>query len=238
MKKPAQEHKRPVGFIVLFAVVALLVVLLMLPLIWWLSQPGTQAAIQAWVASLGWAGVLVALLLQMLQVIISVIPGEPFELLAGVLYGGLGGLAICVVGCFLATLIAFHLARRFGKGLLHKLFSEERLKKYRFLQNPKRLETVVFILFLIPGIPKDILTYLAGGISPMKPLTFTVLATFARIPAIAASTFIGSNLLAGNWVAVILLFAATALFGLVGIHYRERIITWAQHRGECKGLPK
>ncbi len=235
--QPAQpqppKRKRPVGFILLFAGIALLILLLMLPLIWWLSQPNTQAEIQAWVANLGWLGVLVTLLLQMLQVVVSVIPGEPFELLAGVLYGGFGGLLICVTGCFFATLIAFHLSRRFGKPLLKKLFGEKQLQEYRFLQTPKRQETAVFILFLIPGIPKDILTYIAGT-GPMKPLTFTIIATFARIPAIAASTFIGSNILSGNWVAVLLLFAAIAVLGLLGIHFRDRIIAFTQRLGQRK----
>lgn len=235
MKKQAHQKKKPIVYIILLATIALPALLLMLPLIRWLSRPDTQQQIQEWVRNLGWWGVLVTLLLQMAQVLVSVIPGEPFELMAGVLYGGFGGLTLCVAGCFLATLIAFHLARRFGKPLLHRMFGEETLEKYSFLKNPQRLETVVFLLFLIPGIPKDVLTYIAGGISSMKPLTFTLLATFARIPAIAATTFIGSDLLSGNWVAVVVLFVAVAVFGLVGIHFRNRIIGYAKRRGNEDG---
>lgn len=231
-KQQSSPRKKPISVILLFAGVVLLALLLMLPLIGWLSKPDTQQKLQTWVQNLGWWGVLVTLLLQMAQVLVSVIPGEPFELMAGVLYGGFGGLVICVAGCLAATLIAFHIARRFGKPLLTRLFGEKTLQQYSFLQNPKRLETVVFLLFLIPGIPKDVLTYIAGGISPMKPLTFTLLATFARIPALAATTFIGSNLLSGNWVAIVVLFLVVAVFGLLGIHFRDRVIRYARGRGK------
>ncbi len=234
MKQSLKKHKHLALLIVPVVIIVLLALILLLWLAHWVSQPETQAEIQSWVSSLGWLGVLVMLLLQMLQVIITIIPGEVFEFMAGVLYGGLGGLIICVIGCFLATLIVFNVSRRFGKTVLRSFLEKRNLSQYKFLQDTRKQETVIFVLFLIPGIPKDILSYISGATSPMKPLSFSLLATTARIPAIAGATFIGSNLIEGNWVIVVILFVIIAAGGLLGIHFKERILAFAQKLGKKK----
>lgn len=97
------------------------------------------------------------------------------------------------------------------------------------MKDAKKLETIVFILFLIPGTPKDMLTYVVGT-SSMKVSQFLVISTFARIPSVISSTFIGSTIRWGEWETAALIFAVTAVLGVVGIKYQEGMI------GFCKRL--
>lgn len=96
--------------------------------------------------------------------------------------------------CFLWRFYAFQKVwcAPYGKAI-----QKSKLDEFAFLKDAKKLETIVFILFLIPGTPKDMLTYVVGT-SPMKITQFLVLATFARIPSVISSTFIGSTIRQGN----------------------------------------
>lgn len=232
------------GLIAVGAVLAVLMAVAALrlwPAIKRLAEPEARAAFGAWVRGLGGWGVLVMFGLQVLQIVISFLPGEPVEILSGLLYGGFGGLLICLAGCAAASSAVFLLARRFGAALLSKAPGRDRLAAFSFLQNARRLETIVFLLFLIPGAPKDILTYAVGILSPMKLSAFLLLSLPARIPSVATSTFIGANMAQGNWVASAVIFAVTAVIGLLGIRFKDKITQALKeigHRdGRTKGKP-
>lgn len=212
-----------VVIIVLFLLLMAGAALFLWPYIKQLAEPETQAAFEAWVQGLGFWGVLVMFGLQVLQIFITFIPGEPIEIISGLLYGGFGGLVICLSGCALASSAVFLLMRRFGCPLVRRTIGEDKLKDFAYLHNSKRLETVVFLLFLIPGAPKDILTYIIGIVSPMKLSTFLMLAVPARIPSVITSTFLGSNLAGGNWAAVVSIFLVTAVVGLLCIRNKDKI---------------
>ncbi len=143
------------------------------------------------------------------------------------MYGGFGGLLICLVGCVVASSGIFLLSKRFGATLVAKLFGKNKFDEFAFIKDSRKLETIVFILFLIPGTPKDMLTYIVGT-SPMKISQVLMISTFARIPSIISSTFIGSSMRQGEWEIAILIFAFTAVSGILGIVYKERMV------GFCK----
>mgnify|MGYP002589264205 CR=1 FL=1 len=107
-------------------------------------------------------GLLVVLGIQILQVVIAFIPGEPVEIFSGALYGTVGGLLICLSGCMIASTIIFALSKRYGKPLFYSLFSKEKVQGWKWLQDSRKCSMVTFILFLIPGTPKDMLTYIVG----------------------------------------------------------------------------
>lgn len=208
---------------IIFVILAAAITLILWPYIKKLSEPGTRAAFENWIRGLGLWGVLIMFGLQVLQIVISFIPGEPIEIISGLLYGGFGGMMICLAGCAVASSTVFVLTRKFGNALAKRMPGEDAREQFAFLNNAKRLETIVFLLFLIPGAPKDILTYAIGALSPMKLATFLVLSLPARIPSVVTSTFIGSNMASGNWAAAMIIFAITAIIGLVCIRYKDRI---------------
>lgn len=188
-----------------------------------LSTPAGQADFEAWIDSLGFGGWLVMLGLQILQVVVAIIPGEPIEIIMGVLYGTWGGFFTCELGVLLGSVLVFWAVRLAGAPLVKAVFGEEKLNHYAFLQNTKKLETVTFILFFIPGTPKDVLTYVAG-LTSISPLRFLGIAMFARVPSILSSTWGGSSLAQGKWLSTVLIFAAVGLISLAGIWAHKKFM--------------
>ena len=222
-----------VGVVALVVILALLITWACMPVVNMLSDPATQQAFEEWVNSLGILGVAIMLLIQVVQIVIAFIPGEVVQVMAGVMYGTWGGLALCLVGCVFASAIIFTLIRKFGRDFVVRLFGEEQLARYEFLQDSSKLETLVFILFLIPGLPKDLLTYIVP-LTPINLRTFLVLSTIGRIPGMVASTLIGSSLTDANWPLIIGVFAVVVVVGVLGIWKKDALMEWAKSRGGVK----
>lgn len=90
----------------------------------------------------------------------------------------------------------------------------DKLENSKWFSDEKKVDTVLFLLFFIPGTPKDLLVYI-GGLLPIKPLRFLLISTFARFPSIISSTIAGSNLVTGNWLAIALSYGIT--FTIAGV---------------------
>lgn len=190
-------------------------------------DPDMRDRFTGYVDSLGFIGYLLMFGIQVIQVIIAIIPGEPVELMAGALYGGLGGLITCLIGSTLASAAIFIVMRRFGQPFLDRIFSKKQLREFGFIHDTKKLEAVTLVLFLLPGTPKDMLTYVAGT-TPIPMVRFLVISAFARIPSVASSTFIGDSVLSGNWHAALILTLAALVLGLAGIFFRERAMAFCK----------
>ena len=145
------------------------------------------------------------------------------ELIAGAAYGAWVGLLILVSGCAVATVIIFFLVRKFGQPFIIRFFGADVINTWGFLKDEKKTAFVTFILFLIPGTPKDTLTYLA----PLTRLSlpqFTLISLFARLPAMLSTTVMGDAAMQGNWLIFFLFFGLTAVIGILGIQFKDRII--------------
>ncbi len=165
----------------------------------------------------GFKGILMLFGLQAAQIFLPILPGEPIEILAGMCYGTLGGLLFITFSVLVTTTIIFFLVRKFGREFVYGMCSKEKVEKIensKLFKNPRKLEYIMLILFLIPGTPKDILVYIAG-LLPIKPLRFILISTFVRFPSVISSTIAGSNLVEGNWQFSIMVYAIT--FIIVGI---------------------
>ncbi len=184
-----------------------------------------------YVDSHGFAGKLLMIGVTILQVVIALLPGEPFELAAGFVFGWLEGGILCMIGCIIASSMVFLLVGRFGKKVVQLFFHEDKIRQFSFLQNEKRLNILVFILFLIPGTPKDMLTYLVP-LTPMKLPTFLWLTSLARIPSLFSSTITGSLAQNENYLAALITYGITILIsGLLILWYRRSSIA-AKTQGE------
>ena len=215
MSKKATIFKCSLLIIVLILVIGLTVYLF--PVIKNLSTPNGQLEFKNQVTNMGFMGYLALFGLQFAQIFLAILPGEPIEVLAGMCYGGIGGLIFIEISVFIITAIIFFSVKKLGRKFVYSFCSKERIEKIensKLFQNPKKIEWIMLILFLIPGTPKDLLIYIAG-LLPLKPLRFILISTFARLPSVISSTFAGSSLIVGNWKLSIFIYLIT--FAIVGI---------------------
>ena len=205
-----------ITLIVLAAAAVAALCVWLIPLVWSLRQPENQAAFEEFVGSLGVFGVLLMLGIQVLQIVVAVIPGEPIELIMGLMYGTWGGLALTLTGILTGSTVIYFCMKRFGTGFASKFVDTNGFKKFRFLNNPAKRDSFIFLLFFIPGTPKDVLTYFA-------PLTgipfgrFITISTLARIPSVVTSTLVGSSVSKGEFLKSLIVFAITGVVGIAGI---------------------
>lgn len=231
MKKLDKKNTIRLIAVIIFLLVAAGVTVLCVPMVKSLTTDEGRIAFQNKVAEFGPLGWLLFLILQILQVVIAIIPGEPVEIIGGVLFGTFGGMFLCLLGLFIGTVIVYYLVKAVGKPLVYAFVSEEKIDSLKFLQNTQKLETLIFVLFLIPGTPKDTLTYFVP-LTKVKPWKFFLLSTLARIPSVVSSTLAGENIGSGNWLLTIIIFAATAAIGLVGIYYNEKLMNKVKSKHE------
>ena len=209
--------------IIVFVVVIFVLTLIFLPEIKRLATDDGREAFKEWVDGLGFWGWLAALGIQLLQIFVAFIPGEPVELLLGYVFGSWLGTATCLLGIFIGTLVIFLLVRRLGMPFVTRAVGTDDLTKYKFLSSPKKVELTVFVLFFIPGTPKDALTYIAP-IAPITPVKYLSITTFARIPSVITSTLLGDSIAEGNYTLAIIVFVITALISLVGIFFGNKFV--------------
>lgn len=218
-----QKNIKKYMLVLLAVLLGVLLTVCAIPVAQWLSIPENRSLVWQKIDALGPWGAVIFLVIQILQVVIAFIPGEPVELAAGLLYGTWGGLLICLTGILLGSSMIFAVVRRFGRPLVQRLVDEESIQKYAFLTDARKLDTLIFLMFLIPGTPKDTLNYLCP-LTPISPVRFLVLSTFARIPLVISSTFAGANFAEGNLLASVIVLGITSAVGLLGIRY-EHVLT-------------
>lgn len=227
MKKnrPIQTKKDRSKIIWLAIILAILlaITVLLIPSIISLKDAATREALQEYIHQKGAWGVVILLGLQIAQVIIAFIPGEVIEVLSGLLYGTFYGYIICTVGMLLGTVIIFYTVRALGFSYINTALGEQKLSKYHFLQDTKKLELVIFLLFFIPGTPKDLLTYFIP-FTKIKPSTFFIINTVARVPSILSSTYAGASISQGKWLQTVVVFTLIGIVGIVGIMLNDRFI--------------
>ena len=207
---------------VIFLVASVFLCIYITPSLTALNNADARDAFKEKIEGLGIVGVLIMLFIQILQVFVAFIPGEPVEILMGVMYGTVGGLLLSLLGCAIGSSLVFLAMRKFGQPLFEFFFEKKQLDRFAFLKNSKKLELFTFILFFIPGTPKDVLTYFA----PLTPIDFKIfllITIFARIPSIITSTYAGSSILEGNIIKTVLIFGATAIIGITGIIVGNKI---------------
>ena len=179
--------------------------------------PVMKIAFKEKVDNSGMFGLLSLFGLQVAQIFLIIVPGEPIEILAGMCYGGFLGTIFIMVSAFIISTTIFFLVRKFGRKFVYDFCDEKKVAKIensKLFQNPKKIELIMLILFLIPGTSKDLLVYIAG-LLPIKPIRFILISSLARFPSVILSTLAGENLAIGDWKMSIILYAAVLI--IVGI---------------------
>lgn len=220
--------------IIIFICVMIWMTIQFMPMVSKLTQESARAEYIADIKGRGFIGWLSVLGIQVLQVIVALIPGEPVEVFAGLVYGALGGMFTCLLGVLIGSIIIFYLVKLLGYSFVSSIFEGRELKKLAFLNNEKKLEWIIFILFFIPGSPKDILTY-AVGFTPIKPIRFFIISTLARIPSIITSTYAGSIISDGRWLKFAIIYGITAVVTLGGIWLNKKIMKKFRSKSKDEG---
>lgn len=172
--------------------------------------------LQAWVEARGVLAPVIMVLLVVVQVVVAVVPGEPLELGAGYAFGFWEGTALCLVGSLIGTIVVVALTRSVGMKVVELFFSREKIESVAWLRSSKRFELILFVCFLIPGTPKDIMTYVAG-LTPCRLSRIAAITTVGRIPSIVSSTLASAYAAEGNWVATAVVAGLTLVLVAVGI---------------------
>lgn len=162
------------------------------------------------------------ILFQSLQIIICIIPGQGLQMGAGYFYGVPGGLVLSIIGAFAGSVITYYLARILGHDWIHIFFGEEKIKKMIQRFNSKKATIIVFLIFLIPGIPKDLCNY-AAGLSEMKLKPFLVISLIGRTPGMLGSIIIGRQLYYRSYAIAVTVGITALIFFVLGIIYHKRI---------------
>ena len=183
------------------------------PLVQFVSEP---QKFQIWVKEKGFLGVLAFMGMNILQVLLAVIPGGPFEIGAGYAFGVVKGSLICDIAMTIASVIIFLFVKKFGLRFVELFVSKEKIESVKFLKRSKRSESIIFLLFLVPGTPKDLLSYLVG-LTDMKLSHWIFICGVGRLPAIFLSALSGSALSSARYHLAIILIAAIIMLYVVGI---------------------
>ncbi|MFR1971814.1 MAG: TVP38/TMEM64 family protein [Clostridia bacterium] len=195
------------------------IIIYMFPVMRELSTKEGQLAFKGKVSSSGILGLLMLFALQVAQIFLIIIPGEPIEILAGMCYGPIWGTVFIMVSAGIISTIIFFLVRKYGKRFVYNFCDKEKVAKIensKLFKNPNKIEMIMFILFLLPGTPKDLLVYIAG-LLPINPVKFVLISVFARFPSVISSTLAGANLAVGDWKKSIVMYLAIVLVAIIVI---------------------
>ncbi len=161
--------------------------------------------------------------LVMLQIVFAFLPGEPLEIAAGFAFGAVKGTLLCILASTLGSMTVFLLVRLLGKKIVTVFFSEDKLSEVKFLKTTPKRDILYFIIFLIPGTPKDLLCYFAG-LTNMKVYTWLLICSIGRIPSIVTSTLPGDALGNKQYLVGIIALAVTLAFSGIGLLIYYKII--------------
>ncbi|NTW17596.1 MAG: TVP38/TMEM64 family protein [Syntrophaceae bacterium] len=165
---------------------------------------------------------LVFISLQVLQVIAAPIPGEATGLIGGYIYGPVLGTIYSTIGLTIGSWLAFMLARFFGLPLVEKAVNQEILQKYDYFLEHRGL-FVSFLLFLIPGFPKDYLCYIMG-LSHMITWHFLVISTVGRILGTILLSVSGSCARNNQYAGLLIIAGISCIFIILAYFYRDRLL--------------
>ncbi len=219
---------------VLVGVIVIVIVLgLLLAFFWsyispwiedWSKFLASKERVRAWLLSFGKAAPLVFVAIQSLQVIVAPIPGEATGFLGGYLFGITNGFLLSTMGLTIGSTMAFLLGRWLEIHFVEKIVAKETLDKFDFIVE-RQGTLIAFLLFLIPGFPKDYLCFILG-LSKMPLRIFLLIVTIGRMPGTFLLTLQGANVYKGNYITFFILLAVFLLAGLLLFLYKETVYRW------------
>ena len=148
--------------------------------------------------------------LQIVQVIICILPGQPIQFASSYMFGILGGFLLSITGALIGVTISFYIAKFLGKDFLEIVFDADKIENYRRKLNSGKGLLIVLLIYLLPGVPKDLVSY-AAGISDMRFRPFLLVSTIGRSPGMLGSLLLGHFFSERNYTAIAVLAVITVI---------------------------
>jgi uncharacterized membrane protein YdjX (TVP38/TMEM64 family) len=201
----------------------------------WYEFLSSKEKIRTWLMSFGSAAPLVFISIQGLQVVLAPIPGEATGFLGGFLFGVPKGFLYSTVGLTLGSTIAFLLGRWLEIHFVEKVVQKETLEKFDFIIERQGV-LIAFLLFLIPGFPKDYLCFILG-LSQMPLRIFLIINIIGRMPGTFLLTLQGANVYKGHYTTFFILLGIFLLSGLLIVFYKETLYRWLRQLSKKNVVP-
>lgn len=211
-----------VGLVAFMAITAGIVAALWPSLSMFFEPGGPEKVVQS-IQDMGMFGVVALLGLQFLQIIVAIIPGEVVEVAAGIIYGPLWGSLILWVGCIISSAVVFLLVHRLGAPFVRAMIPEKQMKRFAKFEAGGKLPIIVFVLFLLPAMPKDVFTYLVP-LTNMKMRDFLILSNIGRLPALIVTTYAAAGIAGDDIFGGITVLVVALILCAICVVYRESIL--------------
>lgn len=224
MNKLKNKKKEIIFIICSLLIMGVLCLILYQPLMKLFENP-QQLRIQ--LQAYGILGQLILALIMSTQIILAFLPGEIIEIMAGYIYGPINGLIICLIGSAIGSFLIYIFIKTWGIRFINRFIDIKQIEQLQFLQNKENLNIILFIIFFIPGTPKDVLTYFIP-LTNIKFSHYLFITTLARIPSIITSTIGGHALGVEDYLFSIIVFVITGIISLIGLIFYKKI-TQKQH---------
>ena len=189
------------------------------PLMNFIENPDSLAI---WIDNAGILGPIVFMLLNTLQVLLAIIPGGPFEVAAGALFGPWIGSLMCDIAMSAGGVITFLFVKKFGMKFIELFTTREKIESVKFLHSSKRSTTLLFLFFLLPGTPKDLMCYVVG-LTDIKLSSWILINVVGRFPAILLSALGGSALGEQRYSIFIATFAIIIVLYFLGSYLYKKL---------------
>ena len=227
IKKAEKENKRRVILSVVKISMLVLIVVGIPLYLWffhgdWIKSFENIDDVVAFLEKYETQSIFVYIGLQIVQIVISIIPGQVFQMAAGYIYGFWPALLFAMTGALLGTTLSFMLAKVLGRDFLHIFFGEEKMSYYIERLNSKKMYAIVFFLYLITGIPKDMVSY-AAGVSEIKFKPFIIISALGRLPGMIGCLLMGDMMMEENYTGAVIIGVFAVITFALCIIFRKKI---------------
>ena len=170
---------------------------------------------RTWLDKFGNFDELVFIAIRSVQTVIKFIPAEPLEIGSGYAWGAILGMLYCVLGNMIGTVFIWIFTRKYGRKFVEFFIPIKTIESFFKFKNTSHIYVLLFFFYLIPGLPKDGFTYIAG-LLPIKFLPFIIVTGIARMPSVLSSTLCGATLAEKNYLVSALILIITVLLAVIG----------------------
>ena len=221
--------RRTIVKLVLLTLILSTIVIIGLRIAPWLYETSKNPQhLRDYIAGYGSYGFLVYILIQAVQVIIVIIPGDIVMIGAGFIYGIPLGFFLSYIGLMAGSIAVFYISRFFGYEFVSRIITIQKIEKINGILNSTRGTVGLFIICCIPFIPKDIMMYVAG-ITPVKASRLFLVYGLSRIPATLIWVSVGANAFEKDWldlgITIAIMLVLLVIIFFLGKNYHNREIS-------------